>query len=223
MLEDNSEEVKEIPIEVATAAVVAEDNSPETSVWEEIKEESKEEKETKKEESLFRKETPRKVDFGSMLNEEAVSDQEVSTITKGMTINGDIESTGSLNIDGKVNGNVTSKGKVVVTGNLTGNTNAVEFFADSARVKGEINATGKVKVGDGSVIVGNITATSAVIAGAVKGDIDVHGPVIVDTTAVIMGNIKSQSVQINNGAAIEGFCSQVYADVKYDDLFGDAE
>ena len=77
-----------------------------------------------------------------------------------------------------------------------------------------------VKIGAGSVIIGNISATSAVIAGAVKGDIDVQGPVVVDTSAVIMGNIKSRSVQINNGAIIEGFCSQCYADVDVQGIFG---
>ena len=57
----------------------------------------------------------------------------------------------------------------------------------------------------------NIAAQSAVIAGAVKGDIDVHGPVVLDTSAIVMGNIKSKAVQINNGAVIEGMCSQCYA------------
>ena len=52
-----------------------------------------------------------------------------------------------------------------------------------------------------------------VIAGAVKGDIDVRGPVILDASAIVMGNIKSKAVQINNGAVIEGMCSQCYADV----------
>ena len=83
----------------------------------------------------------------------------------------------------------------------------------------EIVSTGTVKIGAGSVIIGNISASSAVIAGAVKGDIDVQGPVVVDTSAVIMGNIKSRSVQINNGAVIEGFCSQTYADIDVQGLF----
>ena len=82
-----------------------------------------------------------------------------------------------------------------------------------------MTTTGTAKVGVGSVIIGNISATSAVIAGAVKGDIDVQGPVVVDTSAVVMGNIKSRSVQINNGAVIEGFCSQCYADVDVEGLF----
>ena len=73
------------------------------------------------------------------------------------------------------------------------------------------------------MIVGNITGSSAVIAGAVNGDIDVQGPVIVDSTAVIVGNIKSKSVQINNGAIIEGFCSQAYLDVDVNQYFKQAE
>ena len=118
------------------------------------------------------------------------------------------------------NGIITCNGKLFVTGVINGNSAASEFFADVAKVEGEVVSTGTVKIGAGSVIVGNITASSAVIAGAVKGDIDVQGPVVVDTSAVIMGNIKSRSVQINNGAIIEGFCSQCYADVDVKGLFG---
>ena len=78
-----------------------------------------------------------------------------------------------------------------------------------------------MKIGQSSVIIGNISATSAVIAGAVKGDIDVKGPVILDTSAIVMGNIKSKSVQINNGAVIEGLCSQCYAEVNPSSFFED--
>ena len=34
-----------------------------------------------------------------------------------------------------------------------------------------------------------------------------------------MGNIKSKSVQINNGAVIEGLCSQCYAEVSPSSFF----
>ena len=137
-----------------------------------------------------------------------------------MTITGNLESTGSINVEGTVNGDITCNGKLVIAGYVEGNSNSSEFFADSAKVVGEVNTTGTAKVGVGSVVVGNIVATSAVIAGAVKGDIDVQGPVVVDTSAVVVGNIKSRSVQINNGAVIEGFCSQTYADVDVEGLFG---
>ena len=144
---------------------------------------------------------------------------ETSVITASTVLTGDIKSSGSFDIQGTINGNITCNGKLVVTGVINGNSSASEFFADVAKIEGEIQSSGTVKIGAGSVIVGNIIASSAVIAGAVKGDIDVQGPVVIDTTAVIMGNIKSRSVQINNGAIIEGFCSQCYANVDVQEVF----
>lgn len=152
------------------------------------------------------------------VNPDAISD-ETTVITEGTSINGDINAQGSIDIRGRIGGNVTCNGKLVITGILEGNSNSSEFFADAAKIEGEVNSTGTVKIGIGSVVIGNITASSAVIAGAIKGDIDVQGPVVVDTSAVIMGNIKSRSVQINNGAVIEGFCSQCYADIDVQGLF----
>ncbi len=152
------------------------------------------------------------------VNPQAVAD-ETSVITASTTLTGDLQSSGSFEIQGTINGNITCNGKLTVTGTINGNSNSAEFFADVAKIEGEVVSTGTVKVGTGSVIIGNITASSAVIAGAVKGDIDVQGPVVVDTSAVIMGNIKSRSVQINNGAVIEGFCSQCYADIDVQGLF----
>ncbi|MBE5905940.1 MAG: polymer-forming cytoskeletal protein [Lachnospiraceae bacterium] len=146
--------------------------------------------------------------------------EETAVITEGMTITGNVESTGSVEVRGSVVGDVRCNGKLVVTGSINGNTQSAEFFADNARIQGEIIAEGTVKIGNGSIIIGNLSATSSVIAGAVKGDIDVQGPVVVDTSAVVMGNIKSRSVQINNGAVIEGYCSQCYSDIDVQNVFG---
>lgn len=148
-----------------------------------------------------------------------VVDDETSVITKGMTISGDIVSQGSVDVLGCINGNIDILGKLNVTGAINGDSKASEVFADNAKIVGEVVSDGSVKVGQSSVIIGNITATSAVIAGAVKGDIDVQGPVILDASAIVMGNIKSKSVQINNGAVIEGMCSQCYADVSPTSFF----
>lgn len=138
---------------------------------------------------------------------------ETAVITASMTINGDILSEGSIDVIGTINGNIDALGKLNITGTINGNSKAAEIYADNAKIMGEIASEGSVKIGQSSVIIGNIAAQSAVIAGAVKGDIDVHGPVVLDTSAIVMGNIKSKAVQINNGAVIEGMCSQCYADV----------
>ena len=160
--------------------------------------------------------------LGKNIQPDNVQD-ETSVITASTVLSGDLQSAGSFDIQGTINGNITCNGKIVVTGVIYGNSTASEFFADDAKVEGEVVSTGTVKIGAGSVIIGNISAASAVIAGAVKGDIDVQGPVVVDTSAVVMGNIKSRSVQINNGAVIEGFCSQAYADIDVQGLFDGRE
>ena len=147
--------------------------------------------------------------------------EETSVITGGMVVNGDIESAGSLDLIGKVNGDVSVKGKLNVTGHIVGNSEAKEVFAENAKITGNVTSESSVKIGAGTVVVGNISAFSAAIAGAVKGDIDVHGPVILDSTALVMGNIRSKSVQINNGAALEGICSQAYAEVSPTAFFDD--
>ncbi len=144
---------------------------------------------------------------------------ETAVITMGMTIKGDVKSKGSMDIIGSIEGDIDILGKLNVTGSIKGNSKAAEVFADAAKVVGEIHTSGTAKIGASSVIIGNITATCAVIAGAVKGDIDVQGPVVLDTSAIVMGNIKSKSVQINNGAVIEGMCSQCYADINPTNFF----
>ncbi len=146
---------------------------------------------------------------------------ETSVITLGMTVNGDISTEGSLEILGNVKGNIDVNGKLNITGHVTGNSKAHEIFAENAKINGDISSESSIKIGAGTVIVGNITGFSAAVAGAVKGDIDVHGPVILDSSAIVMGNIRSKSVQINNGAAIEGMCSQCYADVSPTSFFDD--
>ena len=208
--EDLSQAVTELVPEEDKETVIdekqAEDDLAEIEAMLREKEEIK--KEEKKE---------RKIDMNAIFNQ-PFSD-EVSNITAGMVINGDITSQGSLELVGAVHGNINIAGKMRITGVIEGNSQAAEVYAESAKITGEVRSLGTVKVGQETVIIGNIYATSAVIAGAVKGDIDVHGPVILDTTAIVMGNIKSKSVQINNGAVIEGMCSQCYADVNPTSFF----
>ena len=140
-------------------------------------------------------------------------------ITKGTLIKGNIETDGGIDVIGAVEGDVKCAGKLIIGGSIEGNIEAGEIYANAAKIKGEIITEGSVKIGVGTVVVGNVTATSAVIAGAINGDIDVQGPVIVDSTAVIMGDIKSRSVQINNGAVIEGRCSQCYSEIDVKSFF----
>ncbi len=144
---------------------------------------------------------------------------EVSVLTESMIINGNLATEGSLEVRGSIVGNVEALGKMNITGAIQGNSQAAEIYAEGAKITGDLRSEGSIKVGQSTVIIGNVFATSAVIAGAIKGDIDVRGPVILDASAIVMGDIKSKSVQINNGAVIEGMCSQCYAEVNPTSFF----
>lgn len=209
--ETEVEEIPEIPYEEPQAAVEDAYGEPETV--EEINE--KQEEEVQVEETQYMEmETERTELEGEVVEETAL-------ITAGMTIRGDIASQGSMDVIGTVIGNIDVLGKLNITGTIEGASKAADVYAEKARINGDIHSTASIKIGQNTIIIGNIFATSAVIAGAVKGDIDVKGPVILDTSAIVMGNIKSKSVQINNGAVIEGLCSQCYADVSPSSFFED--
>lgn len=149
----------------------------------------------------------------------SVASDETTEITRGTVIEGNISSDGSISVLGKIKGNVSCAKKLVISGQVIGVSTAEEIYTNDAKICGDVMASGSVKVGNSSVIIGNVTGTSAVIGGAIQGDLDIQGPVIVDGTAIIQGNIKSRSVQINNGAVIEGIISQCYAEVDYNALF----
>ncbi len=144
-----------------------------------------------------------------------------SVIAADMTIAGDIVAEGSLELSGSINGNIDIAGKLTISGYVTGNSKAAEVIAEGAKINGNIYSSGAVRIGASSVVMGDIVAASATIAGAIKGDIDVKGPVILETSAIVKGNIKSQSVRINDGAVIDGMCSQCYADINPAAFFDD--
>lgn len=144
----------------------------------------------------------------------------VTVITKGTTINGSIISDCSLDVMGTINGDIECLGKLSISGSVVGNAMASEIYINTDRLEGNLTSDGSVKIGLGTVVVGDVTGNSAVIAGAVKGEIDINGPVVIDSTAIIKGNVKAKSIQMNNGAVLEGFCSLTsYASLDIDNVF----
>ncbi len=190
------------------------------SILEESEEEKAEEekKESVKKEAAVKPSVPDVADRKSR-DTSAEDKAGVTVITKGTTINGSIISDCSLDVMGTINGDIECLGKLTISGKVSGNSMASEVFVNTDRLEGSITSEGCVKIGLGTVVIGDISASSAVFAGAVKGEIDVNGPVVLDSTAVIKGNIKAKSVQMNNGAVIDGFCSLAYAELDVDSIF----
>lgn len=215
----SEDEQEEVDMELLNSLM--EDDSLVDSGNQEVQEEKAAKEETAKTEAAKeeeKKEAPAEEKTHSL--EHTTPDTEgVTVITKGTTINGSIISDCSLDVMGTINGDIECLGKLTVSGKVKGNATAVEVYVNTDRLEGNINSEGSVKIGLGTVIIGDISASSGVIAGAVKGEIDVKGPVVIDSTAIIKGNVKAKSVQMNNGAVLEGFCSLSYAAVDIDDIF----
>ena len=191
------------------------------SILEDSEEKVSDNKEERKEEPVIAKTMPdiaekRAKDFKDA---SATDSTQVTVITKGTTINGSIISDFSLDVMGTINGDIECLGKLSISGHVVGNSIASEVFVNTDRLEGTITCEGCVKISQGTIVIGDVTATSAVFAGAVKGEIDVNGPVVLDSTAIIKGNIKAKSVQMNNGAILDGFCSLTYADLNVDSIF----
>ena len=151
----------------------------------------------------------------------AEADGSTTVISKGTVIQGSIVSDGSLDVYGTVNGDISCLGKLSISGAVKGKSSAAEVYLHTNKLDGGITGKGCVKIAAGTVVIGDIAASSCVVAGAVKGNLDVNGPVVVDSTAVIKGNISSKGIQINSGAVIDGFCALPYASVDIDSFFGD--
>ena len=202
------EEVIEEPVEAPVEEVVVESEEIDDTV------------EDYEEEDVMNEEVMEEASIDNTPVEE-VEDaaQEVTVITKGTTINGGIKSDTSLVVKGTIEGDVECEGKLTITGKVAGNTIASEIYVNTPRLEGDINSRGIVKIDVGTVVIGSISCTSVLVAGAVKGNIEVNGPVIVDSTAVVKGDIKAKSIQINSGAVIDGHCSLAYADVDLDSFF----
>ena len=150
-------------------------------------------------------------DYAAEAPEARQSQEGTTVITKGTIINGSIISDCSLDVMGTINGDIECLGKLSISGKVTGNSMASEVFVDTDRLEGSINSEGCVKIAQKTVVIGDVTASSGVIAGAVRGAVDISGPVVIDSTAGIQGDIKAMSVQVNNGAVLDGHVSLSYA------------
>lgn len=158
-----------------------------------------------------------------MNNYNASPKKDVAIIPKGTVINGNIEIEGKLEMYGEVNGNINSNDRINVCGNIIGNIKANDIYTRDSFIEGRIECVMGAVVRDNTVILGDITAENLVVDGAVQGKLDVKGCVTVGETAMIDSDIKAKSIQVSNGAAINGYCSLCYADLKMNDVFPKTE
>jgi cytoskeletal protein CcmA (bactofilin family) len=143
----------------------------------------------------------------------------VAYIPKGTIINGDIEISGNLEMYGEVNGNISSDNQVNIIGDVTGNIKAEKIDTRDSYIVGNIDCDDNTTIHENTVIFGNLNANNLVIDGAIQGKIDVKGDIVVGEKAIVDSDIKAKTIQVSNGAAINGHCSLCYADINISEFF----
>lgn len=154
-----------------------------------------------------------------MDNFEETNNIETAVIPKGTVINGNISISGRLDMYGVVNGDIHSDNRVNIAGNVTGNIDAQDLFAKDSFIVGQIACEKGAAVRENTVILGDIMAEDLVIDGAIQGNIDVRNGITIGKKAIVDSDIKAKTIQVNNGASINGTCSLCYADVDLTEIF----
>ena len=154
-----------------------------------------------------------------MDNFEETNNIETAIIPKGTVINGNIVISGKLDMYGVVNGDIRSDNQVNIAGNVTGNINAQDLFAKDSFIVGQIACEKGAAVRENTVILGDIIAEDLVVDGAIQGNIDVRNGITIGKRAIVDSDIKAKTIQVNNGASINGTCSLCYADVDLSEVF----
>src|SRR5262249_29893083 len=98
----------------------------------------------------------------------------LSIVAFGMTINGDLDSQGTVKVEGAVNGHIRSKGQVLVArdGAVVGDIEAREAIVGGV-VQGSIRAEDRVEVQSGAAVEGDITTRRILVAegGVLNGQV----------------------------------------------------
>jgi cytoskeletal protein CcmA (bactofilin family) len=74
-------------------------------------------------------------------------------------------------------------------------------------VDGEIDAKGKLTIGESAVVTAQIRAASVSVAGKVSGDIVATQRIEFRSSAKVSGNITAPALSVQDGALFEGYCS----------------
>lgn len=111
---------------------------------------------------------------------------------------------GDVEIYGIFKGNIESKGNVKIYTDVEGDIIAGDVEILQKALKGDVTASGKVKIADGSSINGNVNRESIYCSGNVTGNVTVKETASFDSTAHITGDISAKTLSISRGAYIDG-------------------
>ena len=147
----------------------------------------------------------------------------MTRISNGMTVIGNIDSEEAIFVDGKVNGNITTSADVGINGLVTGDIAGRNIHFQNAGVRGTTIASGSVTLGKNAVIVGDVTAEELSIDGKIKGTARAFNKVVLESNSLVSGEVISNGISIRDGARISAAITITNTDVEEDSFSIDME
>ena len=172
------------------------DELDENGEYEGYEDEDYEEEEEEAEDAAENYEAP------AFMNREAES--QVTYIAPGTVVEGNLRSSGDVDIAGELVGDVTSEGSVVIRKSIKGNVNAVNLNVINCHMVGDIAVEKHVYLNEESTIDGNVEGEDVTVSGHINGNISVKGNLTLDERARVVGDVKVGTLTMARGAVIKG-------------------
>ncbi len=130
--------------------------------------------------------------------------KQITLISKGTTIVGDLKSDGDLEIYGTVKGGVSTTGNIKIGGKQSGDVAGANITLVSCTVRGNITATEDVNIDSDSVIIGDIKTKNLIINGKLQGNIQAKNSISCQGNAIVIGDLMGATVTVSDGAKLQG-------------------
>lgn len=97
--------------------------------------------------------------------------------------------------------------RILVGTSIEGTVKSDGDFRVDGKMKGEIEIAGKLVVGEGGLVEGEVKCGSANVSGKVKGTLIVDDLLSLEATARVEGDVITAKLSVITGAELSGSCS----------------
>jgi len=92
---------------------------------------------------------------------------------------------------------------------IEGSLNAEGTVRIEGKLKGDVNISGNLIVGDAGFVIGNVKADSVLLSGVIEGNITVENHLHLTSSSKLTGDIEAKNIIIDEGAVFNGNCKMV--------------
>jgi len=90
---------------------------------------------------------------------------------------------------------------------INGNVTVAGFLRIDGDIDGNVQAQGRVIIGEDARVRGNIHAVSVSVGGIVQGDIIAPDYVVILSSGMVIGSVLTKKLRVDDDVILHGFCS----------------